>query len=415
VKKVGNVPPKQEEDDNITRHTMPASISNKDESTKGQSAKGFNFIKAKTPITNPPESTNTVSSANVSVKENSTTENIDYFSGFGNIDQFLTENANILGNNTSSNNTGTVDDIAVSNEISSRKLTDDNKSVNKVETNTTTAKPTAAKVGFNFIKKQKDVQDGDTKSSYKAEEKEIVNENTEVKSFKSLRLGHADNTSVSMDDESKHASSVKQEPIEHRKESTADLFKLKDSKISSKSTTNIPSLNNPEKIKAKLESDILKNEELFENLIVKMHSLKVKLSQKETEKAELISEKTDYTHREEEAIANNDFEEAEAIENYISELNSKIDKITSDIENFNKDMVSLRDNELLIIRSRMKVIDESMAAFGKLKTSQEYEFETFQNNDINKHKNDNIRIKKLKEKLEILQSSLENDKAVNIF
>jgi hypothetical protein len=63
-----------------------------------------------------------------------------------------------------------------------------------------------------------------------------------------------------------------------------------------------------------------------------------------------------------------------------------------------------------LIKNKTKLLDETYNAFNKLKKSGEYELETLSNTEISKHKNDNIKIKKLKEKLDFLKSNLDSDK-----
>jgi hypothetical protein len=384
--------PKQESED-LTRHSMQAK-------TDGPVKGSFNFIKKATGTSNNNDSNNTNSGSSiaVSVNLNNQEQNAD-INTYGNIDQFLTENATNLGNNKANITNTDVKDNFSSNDVGAGN-NDDNRSEKKLET-----KPSGTGKSFNFIKKQKEIHQDETKSQ-KTEE---IYEPSDMKSLKSLRINNTDALSMTNEDDVKS--------LKHKTSSASDM-KITAVK-STKELVNVnkpptpTNLNNPEKIKSKCEADLQKNEESFENLVVKIHTLKLKLKAKEILKEELNSELEQNIQKEEEAIQNNDFDTAQDIENNVCELRDRIEAIALQITELNKDMTGLRDNELLLIRNKTKVIEESMNAFNKLKSNQEYELETFQNNDINKHKNDHIKIKKLKEKLEILHTNLENEKSVN--
>jgi hypothetical protein len=114
--------------------------------------------------------------------------------------------------------------------------------------------------------------------------------------------------------------------------------------------------------------------------------------------------------KEEEAINKNDFEEAQVIENKISDIKSEIKEINKETSDTEKAMIKLREEELVQIKNKSKILEETYNAFNKIKKSGEYELEKFRNTEVSKHKNDNIKIKKLKEKLDFLKSNLDSDK-----
>jgi hypothetical protein len=398
---------KQEVED-VTRHSMPAVVSKPEQSAKGG---GFNFIKQKATATvneqhNSGDSSKTPSSIAVSLNLGGQEQSGD-INTYGNIDQFLTENATNLADGPSGGYKVPSVNGSQKDNISSHDA-EDNRSEKKVETK---AVPASTK-SFNFIKKHKETVD-DSKSQ---KTEEIINETSDIKSLKSLGIGHTDTLSITQEDDFRSA--------KYKTHSTTDIKDIPRGYEFTRSTKEITSIPkpmpspqnnlNPQQIKSKCEADLQKNEDSFENLIVRIHNQKLKLRAKEVLKEELTTELEQCILKEEEAIQNNDFDAAQEIENHICELRDRIESVAAQVTDLGREMSSLRDNELLLIRNKTKVVDESMNAFNKLKSNQEYELETFQNNDINKHKNDNIKIKKLKEKLEILNNNLENEKSVSV-
>jgi len=141
-----------------------------------------------------------------------------------------------------------------------------------------------------------------------------------------------------------------------------------------------------------------------------MHLLKVENNIKEQEFATLNEKLQEIINKEEEAINNNDFDEAQVIENKVSEIRELIQENKASIEDIQKQMIDLREQEIQLIKKKAKILEESFNVFNKIKKSGEYELETFKNTEISRNKNDSIKIKKLKEKLDFLNSNLESDK-----
>ncbi len=164
-------------------------------------------------------------------------------------------------------------------------------------------------------------------------------------------------------------------------------------------------------MKVKYYSEFLKGNEIVRDLYIKFHTLKKIRYFKEKEKIELIKELEQLTNLENQAIENNDFDEAQLIENKIIEIKNKLDKIDNDKESFNNELLDLRNEELKILKNKEKLLEETSKKLVKLKGKQEKEIENFNNNELAKHKNDNIKIKKLVEKLQFLQTDLEEKKS----
>lgn len=265
---------------------------------------------------------------------------------------------------------------------------------------------------------------------------------SDTKSFTSLRLNNnikQDNISVHLDRDEEEIKSVKDVnntstsfiretmnnlgttsanstknvysqnslPVNDRKNSNLSSGK-RDSKNYASSHTTV--VTNPENMKKRCLEEILKSEENFKDLVFKIHLLKSKLLSKEKELSSLFKELEFLAQQEEEAINNNNFDDAQHIEETISENKEKISKINLNISSLKSEMITYREQELLIIRNKWKILEETCNSLTKLKSQEEYQLETFTNTDISKHKNENIKIKKLKEKLDFLKNNLDSDK-----
>jgi hypothetical protein len=157
---------------------------------------------------------------------------------------------------------------------------------------------------------------------------------------------------------------------------------------------------------------MLQSKDALDNLIYKIHNIKIKIKEKNREAVKLDELLQINLHKEEEAIHNNDFDKAQEIENTICETREKLSKIKINLEELNKEMSKLRDSELVVLRHRAKVVDESINSANQLHKTKQNEMIEFQNKESKKHSSDNIKITKLKEKLDFLQSNLKTEKDV---
>ncbi len=167
----------------------------------------------------------------------------------------------------------------------------------------------------------------------------------------------------------------------------------------------------PKETKSKAE-DMLQSKDALDNLIYKIHNIKTKIREKNKEVINLEELLKINIHKEEEAINNNDFDRAQEIENTICETRDRLSKIKINLEDLNKEMSKLRDSEIVVLRHRAKVVEESINSANQLYKTKQNEILDFQNKEYKKHNSDNIKITKLKEKLDFLQSNLKTEKDV---
>jgi chromosome segregation ATPase len=149
----------------------------------------------------------------------------------------------------------------------------------------------------------------------------------------------------------------------------------------------------------------------MKDLFIKFHNLKKIRILKEKEKINLKIELEHLTYLENLAIESNDFDEAQAIENKIIELKDRLHKIDEDKDSYNNELLELRNEELKILKNKENLLEETSNKLLKLKSKQQKEIDNFTNNELSKHKNDNIKIKKLVEKLQFLKTDLEEKKS----
>ena len=146
------------------------------------------------------------------------------------------------------------------------------------------------------------------------------------------------------------------------------------------------------------------------NYISNIHCLKLKLKSKNEELKNLNLEKEKLYKEEQIAIEENDFEKADHIESSIKEFNNKIININAIVSQCNKELMENREKELNLMRGAIKEIEEISENYGKLKSNIEDKIETFNNNEMAKHKSENIRLQKMNEKLQFLKSNLDTEK-----
>jgi hypothetical protein len=147
-------------------------------------------------------------------------------------------------------------------------------------------------------------------------------------------------------------------------------------------------------------------------LIIKIKNLRTKISDQENDLNFLYTEINKLTIKENEAIDNNDFDEAHNIEIILCDKRNQAIDMKKLIEESQKEMILFREEELIIIKNKQRILEEGQQNFKIIKLSQENELENFQNDELNTHKNDNIKIIKLKKKLDIIKNNLDTDKTV---
>lgn len=165
-------------------------------------------------------------------------------------------------------------------------------------------------------------------------------------------------------------------------------------------------------MKVRVVAEIEKNQDNFNLLIKKTRNLRIRLQNQENELLKPSLEIEELIKKENEAIQLNDFDEAQNIEVKLEDCRKQVEKINSLVEESRKEMTKLREQELDLLNSKQRLLSEAADSYSKAKQVCEIEMESYLNNDVNKHKNENIKIKKFREKLDFLKSNLDSDKTV---
>jgi hypothetical protein len=137
---------------------------------------------------------------------------------------------------------------------------------------------------------------------------------------------------------------------------------------------------------------------------LKLNSKKNELELKNTEKENLIIE-------EQKAIEENDFEKADHIETSITKLSEKIEEINNNIEEYIKNVMKSRSNEISLMKNSLNDFDNISKDYLKLKENVEETINKFNNNEMVKHKTEELRLEKMFHKLEFLKSNLDIEKS----
>jgi len=166
-----------------------------------------------------------------------------------------------------------------------------------------------------------------------------------------------------------------------------------------------------ETIRANIKESKKKNEDFLKEILIKIHLIKTVIYNKEDILKSKNQELETVLNNQVIATENNDFDEAQELENYATKIKDVIKDLKRILSENEREMVLLREQEILCIKQRIKVYEDSQNILQNLKQSQESELDHFVNTNISKHKNDKIKIKKMNEKLEILKSNLETKKS----
>ena len=163
-----------------------------------------------------------------------------------------------------------------------------------------------------------------------------------------------------------------------------------------------------------LKYNLRKNEFINEYIkyINELHSKKIALQKKELDLSLLNIQKDNLMKEEQKAIDDNDYEKAESIENTIKDLKNKANILLGKIEEDTHNIMNIKHKELEINDNLLSGINELSNGYNFLKKNLEKKIENFTNNELVKHQGENIRLEKLKEKLEFLKNNLEQEKGI---
>lgn len=385
--------------------------------------KSFNFIKKNNPAINPNPNSNANSNVNVN---NYNTENIGTNKLNYTLDSLMNDNFNDKGLMSKLENAYNEDNLHSGvnantnvNNTSIHLSTQENNNYTEKDNNPNVSMTESKKKGFNFVKKKADDQ-----QSHKAQldKEEVANNDqqlndSDVKSLRSLRINNNiinDNISVNLEANEEainvNNTSIITNPLKDLRSN--ETKKDRKESINTKDySAKLNTVVSPRSIKAKCFEDIAKAEDSLKALIINIHHLKKLKAIKEKDLENYNKDLEHLYNHENEAIENNDFEEAQVIDDKINEIKEKVKRIEEQIEINDKEMMQLREQDLLISRNRLKSLEDANSQISKLKASKECELEAFNNNDLNRHKNEKIKIKKMREKLDIIKSNLDSEKS----
>lgn len=123
----------------------------------------------------------------------------------------------------------------------------------------------------------------------------------------------------------------------------------------------------PESLKNKCKEDLNRSEESLKDLYIRMHRLKKRLIDKEKQLVVLNEEIEALQIKENIAIENNDFDEAQRLENSMDNKKDQLKNIKNLIKGENEEMIKYREQELFLINSKIRNSEEVITNLGKLK------------------------------------------------
>jgi len=167
-----------------------------------------------------------------------------------------------------------------------------------------------------------------------------------------------------------------------------------------------------ETLHANIEQSKRKNEDFLKEILIQMHLIKTVIYSKENNLNSKMKDLERVINKQNIATENNDFDLAQELENQATNIKDSIKDLKRILMENEKEMVLLREQEILCIKQRIKVYEDSKNILTQIKKNQEHELDNFVSTNVNKHKNDKLKIKKMNEKLEILKSNLETKKSV---
>lgn len=260
--------------------------------------------------------------------------------------------------------------------------------------NTQAAQAQPASTGFTFVKKatvQKEISDtvslSDTKSSKNANEdykKGSYPENQQSNNNKSIK-------SIDKYQQERDENIPKDEQLNVVKNLKPKKVPTSPNSLKKHCKTEI------DRCQTQL-NDIYTNINKLRNLIHEMaNSIKIKEKDAEDISAQIG-----------EAIEQDDFNLADELTNKQNKLKDQIENLTSKINIYNKDMIQLRERELLAYKSTLSSYSEVLISITKLKEFASKDLE--ENHNDNKHNLDQFKIKKLREKLENLAETIDTER-----
>lgn len=272
--------------------------------------------------------------------------------------------------------------------------------VNDTQASSTTTKK------FGFIKKKK--QDEDDKLSQTGSVSAVNKLRNELASD---HKEHIIKTNNENDDSVSISASATGYQEEQKKQSKNRLISVSQNSASKEfpsAKQNTP--NSPEALKKHCTREIQRNHDQLNEIYSAINKLKHSIHELNSQ----IKSKQDTLDKTSEAIDNaisqDDYALAAELDERSNSIRSQIEKLTGKKSDLNKELIQLRERELIAYKGILNSYSEVSKNFNQLKDHVAKEIEDFQLKDVSKHKNDQFKIKKLKEKLENMQQNIDASK-----
>ena len=173
---------------------------------------------------------------------------------------------------------------------------------------------------------------------------------------------------------------------------------------------NIISSNSPVSLKKQCKENLDRNQTQLFEIYSSINNLKQNINTYNKQIKEKCEQLSNITEKIDIAIADENYLKAEDLQNKTNNIKIQIERLNTKCEELSKELLQLKERELITYKTILNSYKEVSHNFNKLEEHTLKEISDLKVNEISKHKNDEFRIKKLKEKLENLEQSIEINK-----
>ena len=173
---------------------------------------------------------------------------------------------------------------------------------------------------------------------------------------------------------------------------------------------NIISSNSPVSLKKQCKENLDRNQTQLFEIYSSINNLKQNINTYNKQIKEKCEQLSNITEKIDIAIADENYLKAEDLQNKTNNIKIQIERLNTKCEELSKELLQLKERELISYKTILNSYKEVSHNFNKLEEHTLKEISDLKVNEISKHKNDEFRIKKLKEKLENLEQSIEINK-----
>lgn len=173
---------------------------------------------------------------------------------------------------------------------------------------------------------------------------------------------------------------------------------------------NIISSNSPVSLKKQCKENLDRNQTQLFEIYSSINNLKQNINTYNKQIKEKCEQLSNITEKIDIAIADENYLKAEDLQNKTNNIKIQIERLNTKCDELSKELLQLKERELISYKTILNSYKEVSHNFNKLEEHTLKEISDLKVNEISKHKNDEFRIKKLKEKLENLEQSIEINK-----